>query len=65
MPTVSFDDIGGLDDVKRQMREMIEFPVKYKKMFRDLALAVRSMLLCVCVCVCMCVYVCVCVCVFV
>lgn len=41
MPTVSFNDIGGLDDVKEQMKQMIEYPVKYRKMFRDLNLSVR------------------------
>lgn len=44
MPTVSFNDIGGLDDVKEQMKQMIEYPVKYRKMFRDLNLSVRQLL---------------------
>lgn len=35
VPTVSWDDIGGLEDVKRQLREMVQYPIehadKYKK----------------------------------
>lgn len=35
VPNVSFDDIGGLENVKREVREMVEFPVKYPELFEQ------------------------------
>lgn len=33
-PTVSWDDVGGLDDVKEELREAIEWPLKYGEAYR-------------------------------
>ena len=30
VPNVSWDDVGGLDDLKEELREAIEWPIKYK-----------------------------------
>ena len=35
-PDVSFDDIGGLEEVKQELIEMVEFPVKYPDLFDEL-----------------------------
>jgi len=32
-PNVHWDDIGGLDDVKQELREVVEWPMKYRKLF--------------------------------
>eukprot|EP00939_MAST-03C_sp_MAST-3C-sp1_P002679 g2679.t1 len=34
-PNVSFKDIGGLDDVKKELQEMINFPSQYEELFTD------------------------------
>ena len=36
VPDVKFEDIGGLEDVKQELKEMIEFPVKYAALFEDM-----------------------------
>ncbi len=33
-PKTKYSDIGGLDDIKTKLREMIEWPVKYGEMFK-------------------------------
>jgi len=33
MPNVSWSDIGGLEDVKRELRESIEWPLKYPELY--------------------------------
>ena len=33
IPDVSWDDVGGLDDVKRILKESIEWPLKYQELF--------------------------------
>ncbi|TXT59795.1 MAG: Cell division cycle protein [Promethearchaeota archaeon] len=33
IPTVSWDDIGGLEEIKQELREAVEWPLKYPKMF--------------------------------
>ena len=33
VPNVTWNDVGGLDDVKRQLREAIEWPIKYPELF--------------------------------
>ncbi|QUC64590.1 CDC48 family AAA ATPase [Nitrosopumilus sp. K4] len=33
VPNVSWDDVGGLDDLKEELREAIEWPVKHKEAF--------------------------------
>lgn len=35
IPDVSWDDIGGLEKVKEQLRESIEWPVKYGSLFKE------------------------------
>ena len=35
-PNVSFKDIGGLENVKKELKEMINFPSKYEELFRDI-----------------------------
>ncbi len=38
IPSVTFDDIGGLEDVKNELREMIEFPVAHPEYFEELGI---------------------------
>ena len=38
IPSVTFDDIGGLEDVKNELREMIEFPVTHPEYFEELGI---------------------------
>jgi transitional endoplasmic reticulum ATPase len=33
VPTTTWDDVGGLEDVKRQLREAVEWPLKYRDLF--------------------------------
>ncbi|MFX1410403.1 MAG: CDC48 family AAA ATPase [Promethearchaeota archaeon] len=33
IPNVKWDDIGGLEDVKQELREAVEWPLKYPKLF--------------------------------
>jgi len=35
-PNVSFKDIGGLENVKKELQEMINFPSKYEELFQDI-----------------------------
>ncbi len=35
VPKVTWDDIGGLEDVKNALREAIEWPLKYPKLFKE------------------------------
>lgn len=37
-PNVTFADIGGLDGVKQELREMIEMPVRFADMFQDMGI---------------------------
>ncbi len=39
VPNVRWDDVGGLEDVKRQLREAIEWPLRYPETFESLRLA--------------------------
>jgi len=32
-PTVNYSDLGGMDSVVKQLREMIEWPLKYNDIF--------------------------------
>jgi transitional endoplasmic reticulum ATPase len=36
VPNISWDDIGGLASVKDQLREIVEWPLKYSKLFRKM-----------------------------
>lgn len=38
IPNVSWDDIGGLEDVKRQLNEMVRLPIECPDMFNDFGL---------------------------
>ena len=33
-PTENWDDVGGLEDVKQQLREIIEWPLKYSELYK-------------------------------
>ncbi len=35
-PKVKWSDIGGLNDVKQELREVVEWPMKYKKLFKHM-----------------------------
>lgn len=35
-PNVRWTDIGGLEDAKQSLREMVEWPLKYKELFKDM-----------------------------
>ena len=37
-PNVTFNDIGGLEEVKQELREMIEMPVRFADMFEDMGI---------------------------
>lgn len=34
MPNISWEDVGGLEDIKRQLRESVEWPLKYRDLYR-------------------------------
>jgi transitional endoplasmic reticulum ATPase len=38
VPTVHWEDIGGLDDVKQQLRESVEWPLKNPKLFENMGI---------------------------
>jgi len=38
VPEVHWDDIGGLEDVKRQLREMVEWPIKNPELFEQMGI---------------------------
>ena len=38
VPEVHWDDIGGLEDVKQQLREAVEWPLKYSKVFEKMGI---------------------------
>lgn len=38
IPNVKWDDIGGLEDVKRQLREVVEWPIKYPNKFKKMGI---------------------------
>jgi len=45
-PTVSWDDVGGLDDVKRELKEAVEWPLKFPESFQRMGIrASRGVLL--------------------
>jgi transitional endoplasmic reticulum ATPase len=39
VPDVSWDEVGGLEEVKRRLREAVEWPMRYGEMFRSLRLS--------------------------
>lgn len=47
VPNVKWDDVGGLADVKRQLREAVEWPLKYPDLFRKMGVRPpKGVLLC-------------------
>ncbi|MHA1408632.1 MAG: AAA family ATPase, partial [Candidatus Heimdallarchaeaceae archaeon] len=36
VPNVGWDDIGGLDEVKQEMRRVVEWPLKYKELYKTM-----------------------------
>jgi transitional endoplasmic reticulum ATPase len=38
VPTVRWDEIGGLDDVKQELREAVEWPLKYPERFKRMGI---------------------------
>ena len=38
VPTVHWDDIGGLEQVKQELREAVEWPLKYPKIFEEMGI---------------------------
>ncbi|WP_460025325.1 CDC48 family AAA ATPase [Infirmifilum sp. SLHALR2] len=38
VPEVNWDDIGGLEDVKQQLREAVEWPLKHPEYFREMGI---------------------------
>ncbi|MEM0093264.1 MAG: CDC48 family AAA ATPase [Thermofilum sp.] len=38
VPEVRWDDIGGLEDVKQQLREAVEWPLKHPEFFREMGI---------------------------
>jgi len=38
IPNVSWNDIGGLEEQKQQLKEMIEWPLKHKDLFKDIGI---------------------------
>lgn len=43
-PGTTFDDIGGLEDMKRELKEMVTFPVKHADLFERLGLVVSMLI---------------------
>jgi len=38
VPDVSWDDVGGLEDVKRELKETVEYPVQFASLYEDYGL---------------------------
>ena len=38
VPKMTWDDIGGLEDVKQQLKEIVEWPLKYKGVYKKLGI---------------------------
>ncbi|MEJ2779302.1 CDC48 family AAA ATPase [Stygiolobus sp. RP850M] len=38
VPEVHWDDIGGLDDVKEELREVVEYPLKYREAYENVGI---------------------------
>ena len=36
VPRVHWEDIGGMNDVKQNLREVVEWPMKHQALFKDL-----------------------------
>ena len=39
VPNISWDDIGGLVDVKRELRELVQYPVEHPEKFEKFGMA--------------------------
>lgn len=58
-PNISFDDIGGLEAVKAELKELVTMPVQYADDYEAMGqkvsvLCVLGVSACCCVCVCVC-----------
>ena len=58
---VTYDQIGGLVDVKETLRQCVTYPLRFPHLYSEGIAAESVKGVCVCVCVCV---LCVCVCVF-
>jgi transitional endoplasmic reticulum ATPase len=42
IPTTTWEDIGGLEEQKQKLKEMIEWPIKYKEKFKEIGITPPS-----------------------
>ena len=45
IPDVKWTDIGGLEEIKRELQEAIEWPLKYPDLYKELTTLLRGELL--------------------
>eukprot|EP00983_Pelagomonas_calceolata_P106437 1159232-Pelagomonas_calceolata.AAC.7 len=57
VPNVTWEDIGGLEHVKRELQELIQYPVEHPEKFEKFGMwvvALGAVRACACVCACVC-----------
>ena len=63
VPNVSWEDIGGLEGVKRELQELVQYPVEHPEKFLKFGMTPsKGTLATIWCCCCYCVSVCVCLC---